>query len=55
MKRLNPVKLKFMNIGGGEYKRDDGVWYEVISPLLTWVMCTHDKSRFLSWVAANES
>jgi hypothetical protein len=62
MKRLNLVKVKLMNIGADEYKRDeDGNWFSKecvtyrVTTFVKWVKCPHDESRFLSWVAANES
>ena len=55
MAYLNLTSKKLMNIGGDEYKRESGEWHSMCHVLSQWVKCTHEHSRFLSWVAANEN
>jgi hypothetical protein len=62
MAYLNLTGKKLMNIGGDEYKRDEyGNWFSKervtykVTTFVKWVKCTHENSRFLSWVAANEN
>jgi hypothetical protein len=55
MSYLNLNNKKLMNIGGDEYKRESGDWHLMCHALSKWIKCTHEQSRFLSWVAANEN
>jgi hypothetical protein len=55
MTYLNLTNKKLMNIGGDEYKRESGDWHLMCHALSKWIKCTHEQSRFLSWVAANEN
>ena len=50
-----------MNIGGGEYKRDEyGNWFSKehvtyrVTTFVKWVKCNNEDARFLSWCSANE-
>jgi hypothetical protein len=61
MNDLNLISKKLMNIGGGEYKRDEyGNWFSKehvtyrVTTFVKWVKCNNEDARFLSWCSANE-